>query len=218
MTTTEAATATGTGRSGSYGQSTDLTVIDRAGVWLSQYQIRRSVGSLAGKDVADLGCGFEATHARSYLAEARSVTLADVAIAEDLKRHPKVRAIEGYLPGSLASLPDASLDVVLLMSVVEHLDEPLGALIEARRLLRPGGVCAVNVPTWRGKRPLEFIAFRMGISTDEMDDHKTYYDPRDLWPLLVKAGFRPHGIRCFKHKFTMCTFAVCRVDASGAAR
>jgi hypothetical protein len=45
-----------------------------------------------------------------------------------------------------------------------------------------------------------------------MDDHKTYYDPRDLWPLLVGAGFMPHGIRCFRHKFALNTFAVCKID------
>ena len=44
-----------------------------------------------------------------------------------------------------------------------------------------------------------------------MDDHKRYYDPRDLWPLLVEAGFRPSSIRCYRHKFGLNTFAVCRV-------
>jgi hypothetical protein len=43
-----------------------------------------------------------------------------------------------------------------------------------------------------------------------MDDHKAYYDPRDLWPLLVRAGFRPSDIRCFRHKFGLNTFAECR--------
>ncbi len=47
-----------------------------------------------------------------------------------------------------------------------------------------------------------------------MDDHKMYYDPRDLWPLLVQAGFRPRDIRCFRHKFGLNTFARCR-KASG---
>ena len=47
-----------------------------------------------------------------------------------------------------------------------------------------------------------------------MDDHKTYYDPKDLWPLLVKAGFAPHAIACGRHKFGLNTLAVCRVDAA----
>jgi hypothetical protein len=50
----------------------------------------------------------------------------------------------------------------------------------------------------------------------KMDDHKTYYDPRDLWPPLVRAGFRPRGIHCFGPEFGFATFAVCRVDPAGA--
>jgi hypothetical protein len=49
-----------------------------------------------------------------------------------------------------------------------------------------------------------------------MDDHKMYYDPRDLWPLMVRAGFAPHAIRCFRHKFGLNTFAVATVSASPA--
>jgi len=45
-----------------------------------------------------------------------------------------------------------------------------------------------------------------------MNDHKMYFDPRDLWPLLVRAGFSPRNIRCFKHKFGLNTFAVCRAS------
>jgi hypothetical protein len=45
----------------------------------------------------------------------------------------------------------------------------------------------------------------------EMDDHKCYYDPRDLWPMLVLSGFRPSGISCRRHKLGLNTFAACRV-------
>jgi hypothetical protein len=72
-------------------------------------------------------------------------------------------------------------------------------------------MCLFNVPSWRGKWFLEYSAFRLGLSPkDEIDDHKTYYDVKDFWPLLVRAGFRPSGIRCFSHKFGLNTFAVCR--------
>jgi len=199
-------------RDQSFGQASRLTPVDRLGVWLSGHQIRRTVGRLDGRDVADLGCGFEATFMRSVLDRVKSATLLDVSLAQDLKAHPRVTAIEGAMPGALADRPTASLDVILCMSVIEHLWEPQATLTEFRRLLRPGGVCAINVPSWRGKRPLEFSAFRLGLSpAAEMDDHKTYYDPRDLWPLLVRAGFAPRNIRCFRHKLTLNTFAACRV-------
>jgi len=120
--------------------------------------------------------------------------------------------IEGPLPGTLTQLQDESQDVVLCTSVLEHLWEPQRALDEMKRLLRPGGVCLVNVPSWLGKRALELSAFRLGLSpAEEMNDHKAYYDPRDLWPMLVKAGFRPQDLRVARHKFGLNTFAVCRV-------
>lgn len=205
-------------RQHAFGQAQALTTVDRLGVWLSGLQVRRSVPQFAGKRVGDFGCGYEAAFMRTVLAEVQEAVLVDVALAPDVKDHPRVLAIEGELPDSLAKLKDESLDVVLMLSVLEHLSDPATTLAECRRLLAPGGVCLVNVPTWLGKHALEFSAFRLGLSpVEEMDDHKTYYDPRDLWPLLVRAGFIPHNIRCRRHKFGLNTFAVCRIDQWSAS-
>jgi len=55
-------------------------------------------------------------------------------------------------------------------------------------------------------------AFRLNLSPPaEMDDHKNYYDPNDLWPMLVRAGFLPSNITCRRFKFGLGTFAACRV-------
>ncbi len=200
------------GRSSSFGEGDDVTVVGRFGVWLSKRQIQKVVGPLAGRDVADIGCGYDATFMRNVLDEVGSATLLDVSLAPDLADRPRVRVIEGLLPAAMDEVADASLDVVLCMSVIEHLWEPDATLAHFRRVLRPGGVCAVNVPSWRGKRALEYSAFKLGTSpAEEMDDHKMYYDPRDLWPLMVRAGFVPHAIRCFRHKFGLNTFAVATV-------
>ena len=88
--------------------------------------------------------------------------------------------------------------------------EAIHLLESMLRILAPGGQCLINVPSWRGKRYLERAAFQWGVSpAEEMDDHKMYYDERDLWPLLVRAGFAPSQIRCFSHKFGLNTFAIC---------
>jgi len=200
-------------REHAYLQKEKATVVDRFGVWLSGRQIRRYVTGFAGKRVGDFGCGYDAAFARTIAGEVASLVLVDVALADDLKADGRVRAIEGRLPDALAPLPAASLDVVLIVSVLEHVADPAGLLREVKRLLAPGGVALVNVPSWRGKKFLEFSAFRLGLSpAAEMDDHKMYYDVRDLWPMLVAAGFRPSRIRCFPHKFGLNTFAVCESD------
>ncbi len=46
----------------------------------------------------------------------------------------------------------------------------------------------------------------------EIDDHKMYYDKRDLWPMLVRAGFKPSQIRLRYHKFGLNLFAAARKD------
>jgi SAM-dependent methyltransferase len=204
-------------RARSFGQDGRLSTVDRFGIWLSGRAIRRHVKGFSGLRVGDFGCGYDARFMRTVLDDVREAVLVDVALAPDLGADPRVRAIEGHLPDALDELPDASLDVVLCISALEHLSEPGRAVRSFRRLLRPGGICLVNVPSWRGKRFLELSAFRLHLSpAAEMDDHKRYYDPRDLWPLLVDAGFRPSGIKCYRHKFGLNTFAACRVPGAGA--
>jgi SAM-dependent methyltransferase len=194
-------------RVGSYEQHRAHSPIDRFGVWLSARALNRHVPSFQSKSVGDFGCGYQACFVRSVLPEIKRAVLVDVALAPDLKAHERISAVEGVLPDALRDLDDASLDVVLCVSVLEHLWDPLETLAELRRLVAPGGVCLVNVPSWRGKRFLELSAFRLGLSpAEEMDDHKVYYDPSDLWPLL------PHNIRCRRHKFGLNTFAACHVD------
>jgi SAM-dependent methyltransferase len=180
---------------------------------LSCRRILRESGDLAGTRLGDFGCGFDAPFVREVLPVLREAVIVDVALAEDLKATARLHAIEGRLPDALRGLEDRSLDVITCVSVLEHLTRPEEALAEFRRLLAPGGVCLVNVPSWWGKWALELSAFRLGLSPRaEMDDHKRYYDPRDLWPLLVAAGFLPHQIRCRRHKLGLNTFATCRLD------
>ena len=206
-----------TERSSAYGQHRAQTPVDRLGVWLGARAVRRSA-DFRGARFADFGCGFQATLARTQLDLARSALLVDVALADDLKRHPKVTAIEGSLLAVVGEIESESLDIVLCLSVLEHVFEPEEALRHFHRILAPGGVAILNVPSWLGKPFLEFAAFRLGVSpAQEMDDHKAYYNPRDLWPMLVRAGFRPSLIHCHRHKFGVNTAAVCRVPGGDAS-
>lgn len=197
-------------RKGAYGEHRKASPVDRFGVWLSARAVTKHV-ELDGADLADLGCGYKATFTSSVLPRVKSATLVDLSLDPAFDADPKVRRVEaGIGADGLPQLADASFDVVLLLSVLEHLAEPEIALSEIHRILRPGGKALINVPSWRGKYFLELAAFRLGVSPEEeMDDHKRYYDPRDLWPMLVAAGFRPKSIHCKTHKFGLNTFAVC---------
>jgi len=196
-----------TDRLTSFGQTWTPTLADRLGEHLSARQISRFIDDMTNLKIADLGCGYHAKLSSRWLTKARRAYLVDLKIDPRLA-NDRVEIIQGALPKAAQAIPENELDLVLLNSVLEHLSDPEGMLREIYRCLAPGGTALLNVPSWRGKYWLELFAFRFGWSpAEEMDDHKRYYDVRDLWPLLVQAGFLPSRIRCFSHKFGMNTFA-----------
>ncbi len=87
------------------------------------------------------------------------------------------------LQGAVGALPvaDGSAAVVCLLDVIEHLDDPVGALREAERLLAPGGRLIVNVPAHRW----------LWSAADEELGHVRRYDRGLLREQLLVAGLEP---------------------------
>jgi SAM-dependent methyltransferase len=197
-----------------YGQK-KLSFIDRFGVWLSRRAIARALPNRGDLEVLELGCGFRATQLVALAPRLKHGTGVDFQLAPELASLPAFTFHEGTIEGTLPKLAGQTFDAVMLISVLEHLRDPLLVVAAVRDLLKPSGVLVVNVPTWRGKAFLEFSAFCLGLSPKvEMDDHKMYYDKRDLWPLLVRAGFKPSLIKMRYHKFGLNLFAVVRKASS----
>jgi SAM-dependent methyltransferase len=194
----------------SYGQE-KLTFVDRLGVWSSQRAISRELPNRSNLEVLELGCGFRATQLVALEPRLQRGVGVDFQIDPQLSRHPKLAFYQGTIEEALPKLQTQTFDAVLLISVLEHLSDPLFVIESVRGFLKPSGVLLLNVPTWRGKDFLEFSAFRLGLSPKiEIDDHKMYYDKRDLWPLLVRAGFKPSLMKLRYHKFGLNLFAVAR--------
>jgi SAM-dependent methyltransferase len=159
----------------------------------------------------ELGCGYHATQLIALKPKLSLGIGVDLRIAPEMQTLKQFIFHEGTIEETLPKLESETVDVVMLISVLEHLNEPDFVLQSAWRLLRPSGLLLINVPTWTGKRFLEFSAFRLGLSPKvEMDDHKMYYGKRDLWPILVRAGFKPSQIRLRHHKFGLNLFAAAR--------
>ena len=92
-------------------------------------------------------------------------------------------------------LPDDCFEIVFSSHVLEHLDDPLASLQEMYRILKPGGLCRVNVPDarWYVSKYID-----QGISLDDMTDtlrsfepmkHKNPFDCLKVRRLLGEAGF-----------------------------
>jgi SAM-dependent methyltransferase len=194
-------------RETAYGQD-GLSWADRLGVRLSRRPVQRVVHRYIQPTVLDLGCGYDAVLLRS-LTGIQSGVGVDLHVSDAAKASGGLSFIEQPIEQALPAFEPAQFDVILLISVLEHLWDAPGTLAACRRLLKPGGSLVINVPNWLGKRALEFAAFRLGlVQANEMDDHKMYYAKRDLWPLLVRAGFRPSRIRMRYHKLALNLFAV----------
>jgi SAM-dependent methyltransferase len=101
-------------------------------------------------------------------------------------RH-SLAAVDG-LVGDLP-IADASVAVVCLLDVIEHLDHPEAALAEARRVLMPGGRLVVTVPA----HP------RLWSAADEQLGHKRRYTRRLTRAQVEAEGFR---VRYCSHIFS----------------
>lgn len=193
-----------------YGQR-GVTWVDRFGVWLSRRAIEQALPGGGALRMLDVGCGYHATLLTALSGRLVEGWGLDFQVNPALREKPGFVFLEGAVEATLPTVPREHFDGAMIISVLEHLADPLPALKVAHDALKPGGVLLINVPTWRGKFFLEFSAFRLGLSPKtEMDDHKMYYDKRDLWPLLVRSGFKPSAIRLRYHKFGLNLFAEAR--------
>jgi SAM-dependent methyltransferase len=77
-------------------------------------------------------------------------------------------------------LPDASLDAVLLLNVLEHIDDDALAMRHVHRILRPGGVAVIEVPAG----PELYDVY------DELLMHHRRYTGSGLRQLLLNSGFK----------------------------
>jgi len=130
-------------RQEAYGQH-KLTWVDRFGVYLSKRRILHHLPKQTDLSVLDLGCGYQATLLRALLPYSASGLGVDVRISSEARAVDKLSFIESSIETALPDLEDGRFDVVLLISVLEHLWEPLPMLEHCRRVLRPGGVLFVG--------------------------------------------------------------------------
>lgn len=172
------------------------TFLDRLRTRLICASVLRRLPKRDGLKALDLGCGFHATYLKAMRPRLAEGVGVDFSVSDECQSDPRFRFILATVEDALPQQPNDQFDVILFISVLEHVWDPVACLTQCYRILKENGRLLINVPTWYAKPILEVSAFRLGTSPAcEMDDHKMYYSKRDLWPLLVKAGFKPSRIR-----------------------
>jgi SAM-dependent methyltransferase len=187
-----------------------LPLILKLSNWMSWRAVVRNLGP--GSWV-DLMCGMRAMLQQSQRknGKIKEFVALDQEIDESLERI----GINTNKATIVDSLPFEAerFDNITFINGLEHFFADQEMLLECHRILRPGGVLQVIVPTWFGKGFLEFMAFRLKMQEQiyhGMNDHKMYYDERTIWPKLVRAGFQPSDIRIRRIKFRCSLHIVAR--------
>lgn len=133
-------------RQQSYGEE-KTTFVDRLRTALVGRSISRKLPSRSDLVALDLGCGYHAGYLKMIRHRLAEGTGVDVSVAPECDSIPHLKFIRSAIDQALPALPSNRYDLILFISVLEHLHSPLDALEHCHRLLKPGGLLMVNVPT-----------------------------------------------------------------------
>lgn len=134
----------------------------------------------------DVGCGVGDLAA---LFARRGWSAAGIEPSAQAAEHARANGVEA-VTGTLADAPwdEGEFDAILFNHSLEHIDDPAGAVAEATRLLRPGGLLAIAVPnfgSWH-RRLFGSAWFQL-----DLPRHLQHFDRDSLAKLVEAAGLRP---------------------------
>lgn len=161
------------------------------------YRDRVALSFLASDDhrIVDLGCGegitLEKLVRRFPSRDVAGLDLLDENVAI-CRRHdlPARKADAGQI-----DLPDASVDAVLFMEVIEHLHDAAGPLREIRRVLAPGGKLIIVFPNDGFFKLARLLTLRFREAAYD-PGHVKQWTPRAMREFLAEQGFRTARVRC----------------------
>jgi 2-polyprenyl-3-methyl-5-hydroxy-6-metoxy-1,4-benzoquinol methylase len=138
-----------------------------------RYQIALDLaGNLTGKTVLDFGCGDAAFLS---LASKSGGECTGLEPDEEGRRFAEKELAErGYsisVVDSVDALTPGSFDLVFLLEVIEHVDDPDAMLKTCKDLLKPGGALVITTPTRLTETPLD-------------SEHVQEYFPNEFFEML----------------------------------
>ena len=101
-----------------------------------------------------------------------------------LKMHPEVDMMN-------IQLPDTSFDLVIHSDVLEHIQYPIRALSECRRILKTGGHCTFTIPMIVDRLTISRTGLKPSYHGLGEPDNLVYTEYGcDAWKQVLQAGFQ----------------------------
>ena len=147
-------------------------------------ELRRRFPKRAHLSILDVGCGDALFFGR----------LSEFGDAEGVESDPELvnangpnRARITVAPFDASFQPRKNYDLILMLDVLEHLDEPEHALCRAVELLKPGGIIVVTVPAFH----------LLWTNHDRLNRHRTRFTKRSFARLASASGMEIKASRYF---------------------
>ncbi len=158
--------------------------------------VRRAIA--ARRPLLDVGCGpgtFLGTFGPDERVHGLDVAGAQIEFART-EYGTATRTFDEFDGGGLP-IEGASYEAICMIEVIEHLHDVSGPLVEAMRVLRPGGRIVVTTPNYASHWPiLEWLVGKLS-PVDYAHQHVTKFRPRSLDNALRDAGFENVEVRSF---------------------
>jgi ubiquinone/menaquinone biosynthesis C-methylase UbiE len=106
--------------------------------------------------------------------------------------------------GDALPFPDEYADVVMMVEVIEHLDQPMKIISEISRILKKGGLIFTTTPNYAFPSlwpPVEWLAdtSRLVAKMGGGEQHVQKFSPPSLAGTFKKAGFETIRLGTFYH-------------------
>jgi 2-polyprenyl-3-methyl-5-hydroxy-6-metoxy-1,4-benzoquinol methylase len=148
--------------------------------------VMKALGAQPDEDVLEVGCG-SGYYTRALVDLGAKVTATDLSPAYVKQARALAPEAEFLVEDAQElSFAEESFDRVLMTEVVEHVQDPVGAIREAHRVLRPRGVLAISTPSRRAPMNVAY-ALKRRIRHYGFNEHLHELTPGELRKLL-----KPH--------------------------
>lgn len=155
--------------------------------------------------VCDLGCGMKADFLKNMEEKIEKGFGFDLEVDKNLSTDKitlQVLDLNFSIP-----LLNNSIDLVISMAVLEHIDDYKNHINEIYRILKKNGRAVLTTPAPSADPILKFLCFLGLIDKREIDDHKRYFNKKWLTRLFMDAGFSCVKVSYFQFGFNQLVVA-----------